>query len=54
MDRELLIRNLFRQIEKDRIKMISQLTYKLNEIALETSNGRQKITMMIKIEDLKK
>lgn len=53
MDRELLVRNLFRQIEKDRIKMISQLTYKINEIALETRNNKQKIIMMIKIEDLK-
>lgn len=53
MDRENLVRNLFRQIEKDRIKMISQLTYKLNEIALETKNDKQKIIMMIKIEDLK-
>lgn len=53
MSREELVRNLFRQIEKDRIKMISQLTYKLNSIALETKNDKQKIVMMIRIEDLK-
>lgn len=53
MSREELVRNLFRQIEKDRIKIISQLTYKLDEFALETKNDKQKIIMMIKIEDLK-
>ena len=53
MSKEEMIRNLFRQIEKDRIKIISQLTYKLDEFALETNNNKQKITMMIKIEDLK-
>ena len=53
MEREMLVRNLFRQIEKDRLKLIQRLIYATTEEVLTTSKGNKKITMIIKIEEEK-
>ena len=50
-EREWLIHNLYRKFEKDKWQLKMNLMQGFKEVALTTTKGKEKITMIIKIED---
>ena len=50
-NKELLIHNLFREFEKEKWRIKTQLLKKLNEVILTSKKDNYKISMVIKIEE---
>ncbi len=50
MDKQILINNLFRQLEKERKNIRNLLLFEMNQVMLVSHKGDMKITMVIKIE----